>query len=62
LSCGKIGISYAGQVLPNAYDDVIHYHCCEPAAFNPGRNDSRVWFYARRGDVWHYVEAGLCDE
>lgn len=56
---GKVYISYDGQTLPQSYDEVIHYMCCEPAAFNPGSNDSMVWFWARKGSMWHYVEAGV---
>ncbi|HYF92863.1 MAG TPA: hypothetical protein VD969_11520 [Symbiobacteriaceae bacterium] len=56
---GKVGISYDGQPAGAAYDEVVHYKCCEPAAFNPAGNDSMVWFYARRGELWHFVEAGV---
>ena len=56
---GKTRMSYDGRVLPNEYDDVIHYKCCEPANFNVGRSDSMVWFYALRGGFWYYVEAGV---
>lgn len=56
---GKVYISYDGQTLGQSYDEVIHYACCEPAAFNPGANNSMVWFWARKGSMWHYVEAGI---
>lgn len=56
---GKIGISCGGQVLPNRYDDVIRYKCCEPAAFNVRHNDDMVWFYALKDGYWYYVEAGI---
>ncbi len=52
------GISYAGRVMPNRYEDVIHYRCCEPSAFNVRGNDTMVWFWALRDGEWHYVEAG----
>jgi hypothetical protein len=55
----RIGVSYAGQVLVSQYDEVVHYRCCEPAAFNVQGNDAMVWFHARRGDTWLYVEAGV---
>jgi hypothetical protein len=55
---GKTGISYAGSDLPIQYDEVIHYRCCEPAAFNIGSNANMVWFYARSGGWWRYVELG----
>ena len=56
---GKVYMSYDGKTLPETYDEVIHYKCCEPAAFNPSGNDSMVWFWARKGSMWHYVEAGI---
>jgi hypothetical protein len=56
---GEVGLSYAGQVLPVQYDQVIHGQCCEPAIFNPAGNGRMVWFYALRDGVWQYVELGL---
>lgn len=56
---GQVGLSYAGETLPHAYEDVVHYQCCEPAAFNPGNNESMVWFHALQDGIWHYVEAGV---
>jgi hypothetical protein len=55
----RIGVSYAGQVLPYQYDEVIHYRCCEPAMFNVGGNENMVWFHALRGGMWYYVEMGI---
>jgi hypothetical protein len=55
---GEIGISYAGEMLPVRYEQVIHYQCCEPAAFNLQGNDSMVWFHALRDGTWYYVESG----
>lgn len=55
----KIGISYDGRHQGAEYDEVMHYMCCEPAAFNPMGNDAMVWFHARKGEMWHYVEAGV---
>lgn len=54
-----IGVSYAGQVLPYWYDEVIHYRCCEPAAFNVAGNEAMVWFHALRDGMWYYVEMGV---
>ncbi len=54
----RIGISYDGQVLPVTYDDIPHYRCCEPAAFNAAGNGDMVWFYGLRDGTWHYVEIG----
>jgi hypothetical protein len=53
------GIFFAGKEQDAAYDEVIHYKCCEPAAFNPGNELSIVWFYALRDGMWYYVEAGI---
>jgi anti-sigma factor RsiW len=52
-------ISYDGQTLPLRYEQVIHYRCCEPAAFNNGSNTSMAWFYALKNGVWNYVELGV---
>jgi hypothetical protein len=52
----RVGISYDGQVLPLYYDDIPHYRCCEPAAFNNAGNDDMVWFYGLREGIWYYVE------
>lgn len=58
----RIGISYDGRILPVYYDDVPHYRCCEPAAFNIAGNEDMVWFYGLREGMWHYVEIGRYDE
>ena len=55
---GMVGIVYAGQVMSERYDEVVHYRCCEPAAFNVNSNEHMVWFYALRDGTWYYVEAG----
>lgn len=57
----EIGIHYAAKDLLNRYSEVIHYKCCEPAAFNVQGNDRAVWFHALRGETWQYVEAVLLD-
>jgi len=54
-----IGVSYDGQVLPYQYDEVIHYRCCEPGAFNAAGNEAMVWFHALRDGMWYYVEMGV---
>ncbi|MCL4561827.1 MAG: hypothetical protein M1281_14620 [Chloroflexi bacterium] len=56
---GQVSISYAGQALPVAYQQVVHRLCCEPAAFNVGSSDQMVWFYALKDEVWNYVEVGM---
>jgi hypothetical protein len=54
-----VQISYDGQTLPQQYEQVIHYRCCEPAAFNNGSNTHMAWFYALKNGVWNYVELGV---
>lgn len=56
---GQYGLSYDGQDQGARYDEIVHYKCCEPAMFNPSGNGTMVWFYARKGEMWHYVEAGI---
>ena len=56
-----VQVSFDGQVLPLTYREVVHYRCCEPAAFNLQGNDRMVWFHALRGNTWHYVEMGVYD-
>jgi hypothetical protein len=51
-----VRLVYDGQALPVQYAEVIHYRCCEPAAFNVGSNEQMAWFYARRDNAWYYVE------
>jgi hypothetical protein len=55
---GTIGMWYDGLELPVTYDDIIHYRCCEPAAFNPRTSPSMAAFFALREGVWYYVELG----
>lgn len=56
---GKVGISFAGRILNYEYDQVQHYLCCEPAAFNPGFAEHVTWFYGLREGKWYYVEMGV---
>lgn len=54
---GKIGISFDGQQLAQGYDEVPHYGCCSGSLLNPRTSMNAVWFFARRGGNWYYVEA-----
>lgn len=54
---GKIGISFDGQEIAKGYDEIPHYQCCISALLNPGISMNMVWFFARRGNDWYYVEA-----
>ena len=56
---GQVGISHGGEKLPLAYDEVVHYQCCEAAMFNVASNEHMIWFYALKGGMWHYVEIGI---
>jgi hypothetical protein len=53
----KIGISFAGREFAEAYDEVPHYQCCTGSLLNPGISMNMVWFFARRGPDWYYVQA-----
>jgi hypothetical protein len=54
---GKTGISFDGQEISKDYDEVPHYGCCSSALLNPRISMNMVWFFARRGTDWYYVEA-----
>jgi hypothetical protein len=58
---GKIRISYGGQTLPNAYDQVFHNQCCERAMHNVQALGDAVLFHARWNGTWYLVEAGAYD-
>jgi hypothetical protein len=54
----RVGISYDGEALPVYYQEIVHYRCCEPAAFNNAGNQAMAWFYGLRDGEWYYVEMG----
>jgi hypothetical protein len=54
-------VSYAERRLPQAYDEVVHCCCCEPATFNAQGVRDLVWFRARRDGTWCYVGMGVHD-
>lgn len=54
---GKINISFNEQQFTQGYDEIPHYNCCSPALLNPGISMNMIWFFARRGADWYYVEA-----
>ena len=54
-----IDVSSRGEALPYQYDEVVHYDCCEAAAFNVAGNERMVWFHALRDGIWYYVEMGV---
>ena len=55
---GTIHAWYDGADLPVSYAQVVHYRCCEPAAFNPRTSPQMVAFYAERDGWWYYIEIG----
>lgn len=54
---GKINLSFDGRDIPANYDEVPHYYCCSPALLNPRVSMNMIWFFARRGQDWYYIEA-----
>ncbi len=56
---GRIGAVYAGQPIALDYDELPHYGCCAAGGLNPGHAENMLWFFARRGGVWYYVELGV---
>lgn len=54
----KVQIHYDGQVLPQEYDEVFHYGCCDSVDFNPQSSDRMISFFGRRGDQWYFVDIG----
>jgi hypothetical protein len=51
----RAGISYDGQFLSTYYDDVVHGFCCGLTLNNPVGDESNVYFFAKRDDIWYYV-------
>jgi len=56
---GKVNASFDGQEIELRYDEVEHYQCCSAARNNPIKSENMVSYFARRGDTWYYVEAGI---
>ena len=54
---GRIGISFDGREMAENYDEIPHYNCCSSAQLNPRVSMNMIWFLARRGRDWYYVEA-----
>jgi hypothetical protein len=54
----RYGISWGGKPLEQTWDVIVHDQCCDPGMYNPAGNGTMVWFWARKGDMWYYVEAG----
>lgn len=57
----RVGISYAGEILPLVYDEIYHYGCCGLTHFNPTAYGGKLWFYALRDGFWYYVGMGKPD-
>ncbi len=59
---GSFGLSYAGQELPQRYDDVLHGQlCCSWGVYNIYATPTGAWFYALKDGVWRLVSV-LIDE
>lgn len=56
---GKIGISYEGQNFIMEFEEIPRYNCCSPAELNPRQSQNMVSFFARKGEIWYYVEIGV---
>ncbi len=56
---GTVGVSYGLQELPQTYEQVPHYQCCEPAGFNPAFSPDMTWFYGLKEGSWYYVSMGV---
>jgi hypothetical protein len=56
---GLVQISYGGQVLPNAYEQLFHNHCCEAAIHNVEFGPDAVWFHALREGIWYFSRQAL---
>ncbi len=53
---GTYGLAYAGQKLPQRYDDVIHGQlCCDKAFYSIRSSAAGAWFFARKDGVWYLV-------
>jgi hypothetical protein len=57
----QVDVSYGGETLPQTYVEVVHNLCCEPFVCNVQTYADMVAFYARKGDIWFYVEMGVYD-
>jgi hypothetical protein len=54
----RVRSSYGGYLLPQGYDEVVHYRCCEPAWYNPASAETSVSFWGRRHGHWYFVSIG----
>lgn len=53
----QYGLNFAGQELPIFYDDIIHGQlCCGPGIYNIASTPLESNFFARRGDIWYFVQ------
>ncbi len=55
----KINFSFDGQVVSVGYYEIPHFGCCSSGSLNPVSAENMVAFFAKRGDVWYYVEIGV---
>lgn len=58
---GKVRVSYDGKVLPQSYDKVPHYGCCDSTGYNPRGSERMVSFFGLRDGQWYHVDMGSYD-
>jgi hypothetical protein len=51
----NVGISYDGQFLPLAYQEVPHGMCCGLVSNNPSNDGKTVRFFGKKNGIWNYV-------
>jgi len=56
---GLIQASYANEIIPLQYEELIHDRCCEQAVNNLQGDDAMVWYLAWRDGTWYYGELGV---
>ena len=56
---GEVGLNYAGEEVLLGFDEVAHHHCCGFTIYNPLHYEDMVAFFASKGGIRYYVEAGV---
>ena len=51
----RLGLSYAGKILPLPYEDIPRGLCCGFASNNPVTLDDSMYFFGKRDGAWYYV-------
>ncbi len=53
-----LGYNYDGHEVLAGYDEIPRYSCCSGSQMNARQAEDMVAFFARRGQMWYYVEIG----